>query len=86
MPTLPMSLLARILMRFGQLSMRAGGSGADGRSRSSSPHVTFLSDDWTAIGTKGTLGHVIEEITDIPAEALVHAETLDGFSVAQRLS
>ena len=32
------------------------------------------------------LGRVIEEITGIPAEALVHAETLDSFSVAQRLS
>ena len=49
-------------------------------------NVTFLSDDWTGAGTKATLGRVIEEITGIPAKALVHAETLDSFSVAQRLS
>ena len=45
-------------------------------------NVTFLSDDWTAVGTKATLGRVIEEITGIPTEALVHAEPLDNFSVA----
>ncbi|EJF55441.1 HET-domain-containing protein [Dichomitus squalens LYAD-421 SS1] len=48
--------------------------------------VVFLSQDWNAIGTKLTLISPLEEITSIPAEALLHTKSLDDFSVAQRLS
>ncbi|TBU30318.1 hypothetical protein BD311DRAFT_864091 [Dichomitus squalens] len=48
--------------------------------------VKFLADDWTEIGTKFTLFDLIEEITGIPEEALLHAKSLGEFSVAQRLS
>ena len=48
--------------------------------------VTFLSDDWTVIGTKHNLFDLIEEITGIPSEVLLSVEPLDEFSVAQRLS
>ncbi|TBU52816.1 heterokaryon incompatibility protein-domain-containing protein [Dichomitus squalens] len=48
--------------------------------------VIFLSDDWNVIGTKLTLISPLEEITGIPAEALLHTKSLDDFSVAQRLS
>ncbi|TBU51375.1 hypothetical protein BD310DRAFT_1043569 [Dichomitus squalens] len=48
--------------------------------------VTFLADDWTEIGGKHTLFELIEEITGIPYQALLHAKSLDEFSVAQRLS
>ncbi|TBU53835.1 heterokaryon incompatibility protein-domain-containing protein [Dichomitus squalens] len=49
-------------------------------------NVIFLSDDWNVIGTKLTLVSPIEDITSIPAEALLHTKSLDDFSVAQRLS
>ncbi|TBU39339.1 heterokaryon incompatibility protein-domain-containing protein [Dichomitus squalens] len=49
-------------------------------------NMIFLSDDWNAIGTKVTLIIPIEEVTGIPAEALLHTKSLDDFSVAQRLS
>ncbi|TBU21808.1 HET-domain-containing protein [Dichomitus squalens] len=49
-------------------------------------NVIFLSDDWNVIGTKSTLIGPIEDITSIPAEALLHTKSLDDFSVAQRLS
>ncbi|TBU30341.1 HET-domain-containing protein [Dichomitus squalens] len=48
--------------------------------------VTFLSKDWTEIGTKVALADLVEEITGIPEDALVHAKLLDEYSVAQRLS
>ncbi|TBU40451.1 hypothetical protein BD309DRAFT_346314 [Dichomitus squalens] len=48
--------------------------------------VTFLSKDWKKIGTKLTLGDLVDEITGIPDEALFHSKSLDQFSVAQRLS
>ncbi|TBU40441.1 hypothetical protein BD309DRAFT_345892 [Dichomitus squalens] len=48
--------------------------------------VKFLADDWTEIGTKFTLFDLIEEITGIPRQALLHVKSLDEFSVAQRLS
>ncbi|EJF59847.1 HET-domain-containing protein, partial [Dichomitus squalens LYAD-421 SS1] len=49
-------------------------------------NMIFLSDDWNAIGTKVTLIIPIEEVTGIPAEALLHTKSLDDYSVAQRLS
>ena len=45
-----------------------------------------MSLDWANIGSKCALADLIEEITGIYVEALVHAESLDRFSVAQRLS
>ena len=48
--------------------------------------VLFLSSDWNVIGSKHTLSDVIEEITGIADEALLHMKPLDDFSVAQRLS
>ncbi|TBU45305.1 hypothetical protein BD309DRAFT_956436 [Dichomitus squalens] len=48
--------------------------------------VAFLADDWTEIGGKHTLFELIEEITGIPYQALLHVESLGEFSVAQRLS
>ncbi|TBU26281.1 HET-domain-containing protein [Dichomitus squalens] len=52
-----------------------------------SPHrLQFLSKDWEVIGTKATLVDLVEEITTVPREALLHLESLDDFSVAQRLS
>ncbi|TBU40453.1 HET-domain-containing protein [Dichomitus squalens] len=48
--------------------------------------VTFLSEDWTEIGTKVALADLVEEITGIFEDALLHAKSLDKFSVAQRLS
>ncbi|TBU51379.1 hypothetical protein BD310DRAFT_982665 [Dichomitus squalens] len=48
--------------------------------------VTFLADDWTEIGGKHTLFELIEEITGIPYQALLHLKSLGEFSVAQRLS
>ena len=48
--------------------------------------VVFLSSDWAVVGRKNVLADLIEEITGIGIEALVHVESLDQFSVAQRLS
>ena len=48
--------------------------------------LKFLSKDWELIGTKYDLAEVLEEITGISKEALLHEMALDGFSVAQRLS
>ncbi|TBU26305.1 hypothetical protein BD311DRAFT_849895 [Dichomitus squalens] len=46
--------------------------------------VTFLSKDWKVIGSKHSLSDIVEEITGIPEEALLHTRALDSFSVAQR--
>ncbi|KAM5546197.1 hypothetical protein V8D89_000323 [Ganoderma adspersum] len=48
--------------------------------------VVFLAEDWTAIGSKLSLGDLIAEITNIDYSALLHVEPLDEFSVAQRFS
>ncbi|TBU55493.1 hypothetical protein BD310DRAFT_825619 [Dichomitus squalens] len=48
--------------------------------------VVFLAEDRTQIGTKLALVDLVEEITGIPEGALIHAKSLDEFSVAQRLS
>ena len=48
--------------------------------------VTFLSQDWKLLRWKYMLSDLVEEITGIPEEALLHLKSLDGFSVAQRLS
>ncbi|KAI1792754.1 HET-domain-containing protein [Ganoderma leucocontextum] len=49
-------------------------------------NVLFLSGDWAPIAPKYALADLIEEITGISEEALLHVEPLDRFSVAQRLS
>lgn len=49
-------------------------------------HVVFLSKDWINIGSKRERASLVTDITAIPFNALLHAESLDKFSVAQRLS
>ena len=49
-------------------------------------HLTFLSQDWAVIGPKYALVGIVQEITGISDEALLHITSLDQFSVAQRLS
>ena len=48
--------------------------------------VTFLSNNWEEIGSKHTLVNIIEDITGIPGEALLHIQSPDEYSVAQRFS
>ncbi|PIL28867.1 hypothetical protein GSI_08913 [Ganoderma sinense ZZ0214-1] len=48
--------------------------------------VIILSQDWNTVGSKRDLVDLIEEITNISAEALLHDTPLDKYSVAQRLS
>ncbi|TBU21976.1 hypothetical protein BD311DRAFT_706275 [Dichomitus squalens] len=48
--------------------------------------VVFLSCDWTVIGSKNTLSRLVEEITGIDREVLLHEKSLDSVSVAARLS
>ena len=46
--------------------------------------LTFLSAGWEVIGSKHDLADVIEDITGIGDEALLHVKSLDEFPVAQR--
>ena len=48
--------------------------------------VEFLSKDWAPIGSKHVLVRLVESVTRINSDALLHLESLDKFSVAQRLS
>ena len=48
--------------------------------------VEFFSKDWTPIGSKHALVDLVESVTKIDHEALLHWSSLDKFSVAQRLS
>ncbi|KAM5546206.1 hypothetical protein V8D89_000332 [Ganoderma adspersum] len=48
--------------------------------------VEFLSKDWEPIGSKHTVVNLVESVTKIDHEALLHWVPLDTFSVAQRLS
>ncbi|EJF57905.1 HET-domain-containing protein, partial [Dichomitus squalens LYAD-421 SS1] len=48
--------------------------------------VDFYSADWQLIGSKHELADVVEEITGITYEALLHLKPLEDFSVAQRFS
>ncbi|KAM5546178.1 hypothetical protein V8D89_000304 [Ganoderma adspersum] len=48
--------------------------------------VEFLSQDWAPIGSKHVLVRLVESVTKISSKALLHLESLDKFSVAQRLS
>ena len=48
--------------------------------------VEFLSQDWALIGSKHTLVDLVEDVTKIDERALLQLESLDTFSVAQRLS
>lgn len=49
-------------------------------------HVTFLSSEWSVIGSKSTLSHVVTDITNIDRHALLRVKGLEEFSVAQRFS
>ncbi|PIL37657.1 hypothetical protein GSI_01351 [Ganoderma sinense ZZ0214-1] len=48
--------------------------------------VVFVSKDWGIIGTKATLGALIEDITGIDRAILDHKTPLDKVSVAARMS
>ncbi len=50
------------------------------------PVVFFLSRDWQVIGTKTSLGQIIENITTIPFSVLTFQSPLRDVSVARRLS
>ena len=49
-------------------------------------NVVFLSQDWTVIGPRHALSDLVQQITGISEEALLHLKPLNEFSVAQRLS
>ena len=49
-------------------------------------HLVFLSQDWTDIGSRHALHDLVQEVTSINEEALLHLTPLDKFSVAERLS
>ncbi|KAI0676094.1 hypothetical protein C8Q78DRAFT_1075031 [Trametes maxima] len=46
----------------------------------------FLSKDWRMIGTKASLGTVIEDVTGIERDVLLRARPLHSVSVARRMS
>ena len=48
--------------------------------------VVFLSNQWSAFGTKATLAAIVEEITHIDRAVLFHKKSLDEVSVAERMS
>ncbi|KAI1798209.1 HET-domain-containing protein [Ganoderma leucocontextum] len=48
--------------------------------------VVFLSDHWSALGTKATLATVVEEVTRIDQAVLLHQKSLDEVSVAERMA
>ncbi|KAI0707029.1 hypothetical protein C8Q76DRAFT_860252 [Earliella scabrosa] len=49
-------------------------------------NVIFVSSQWTEIGAKATFSQLIQEITAIDEEVLVHARPLSTVSVARRMS
>ncbi|KAM5546022.1 hypothetical protein V8D89_000148 [Ganoderma adspersum] len=49
-------------------------------------HLVFLSQDWTVIGSRHALYDLVQEVTSISEEALLHLSPLDRFSVAERFS
>ncbi|KAI0349934.1 HET-domain-containing protein [Trametes cingulata] len=48
--------------------------------------VVFLTQTWRTLGSKHMLAGVIEEVTAVQKEILTHERSLDGVSVAQRMS
>ncbi len=48
--------------------------------------VVFLSEAWAPIGSKRTLHSLVESVTKIDHQALLHGKPLGAFSVAQQLS
>ncbi|PIL28594.1 hypothetical protein GSI_08635 [Ganoderma sinense ZZ0214-1] len=50
------------------------------------PHLVFLSHDWKLLGSKLALVELVHRTTNISPEALLEPQSLDKFSVAQRLS
>ncbi|KAI1792761.1 HET-domain-containing protein [Ganoderma leucocontextum] len=49
-------------------------------------NVVFLCQDWSVIGPKYAFSDLVQEITGVSEEAVLHVESLGQFSVAQRLS
>ncbi|OSD00787.1 HET-domain-containing protein [Trametes coccinea BRFM310] len=49
-------------------------------------HVLFLTCNWAPFGTKASLAAALSEITGISSQILIHAVSLESFSVAQRMS
>ncbi|KAI0756426.1 heterokaryon incompatibility protein-domain-containing protein, partial [Daedaleopsis nitida] len=50
------------------------------------PTVIFLTKNWRSIGTKHTLAAVIEQVTTIDIDILKNTGSLEGVSVARRMS
>ncbi|KAI0828022.1 heterokaryon incompatibility protein-domain-containing protein [Trametes gibbosa] len=48
--------------------------------------LLFVASDWTAIGTKGSLAPLLQEITGIDADVLTFRRALGDVSVARRMS
>nr|VWP00862.1 Carbon catabolite repressor [Ganoderma boninense] len=48
--------------------------------------VVFLSKDWRMIGMRRTLAAVIEQVTAVNVEILLHRAPLDSVSIARRMS
>jgi hypothetical protein len=51
-----------------------------------SPSVMFFDSKWGELGTKDSLGTLIAEITQVSREVLQDANTMERFSVAQKMS
>ena len=49
-------------------------------------NLVFLSKEWKVLGSKLTLVGLVHAVTNISHEALLQPESLDGFSISQRLS
>ncbi|RPD75562.1 hypothetical protein L226DRAFT_612584 [Lentinus tigrinus ALCF2SS1-7] len=49
-------------------------------------NVVFLSKRWEVLGTKESFVDLVEEITAVPADVLLHRTPLDSISVARRMS
>ena len=48
--------------------------------------VLFVGEQWTVLGSKGSLKAVIAEVTNIVADVLTHEQSFETISVAERMS
>lgn len=48
--------------------------------------IIFYGEEWTLIGTKGTMLETLQQVTGVPAEILSATKALDTVSVAARMS
>jgi hypothetical protein len=48
-------------------------------------HLTFYDEEWGRVGDSKELSDIIEKITHIPKPALIHKQSLDAYSVAERM-